>query len=97
MRDIGDVRLALDGAFDQPVASPAGAMGAPRRSAAWIAAALLVTALVSGAIAWALHQPPVVQREVARFSVPLADDAALPDELRPLTGFALSPDGRTFV
>ena len=86
MRDCGDVRLALDGAFETLVPAPAPATVRPR-GALWLAAGAAVVAILA-AIAAAVaggrggaEPPPLV-----RFQVP-----ALPNLL---TLFTLSPDGR---
>jgi serine/threonine protein kinase/Tol biopolymer transport system component len=89
LRDIGDVRLALEGAFDtappQPTASLPSA--ARRRTPPWIAAfavALLAATALSIPAARYLRETPPLETRV--------------DIVTPATGqpasFALSPDGR---
>ena len=88
MRDIGDVRLTLDGVFNGPAAEPTGA---PRTSTRKVVVAALATIALavaaSGASVWQLRRP--VPPEVTRMTVTTGTVVA--QEL------ALSPDGRTLV
>ena len=77
VRDIGDVRLALEGAYDVPAPGGAGA-GQPRR--AWnrhaVAAGLLAGSLLVASLGWLVRpEPAVADAPVARFEVTLAPDA----------------------
>ena len=100
IRDIGDVRLALDGAFDQPTtaASTPTAAVAPRRMNAvtWAALAALVVAIAVGGIGWT-RRPASAPPAVGRYALPIAPGDTMPDANRPRLGFALSPDERTMV
>ena len=89
IRDCGDVRLALDGAFETPVtvASPV-----PSRRARWANATVwgIVAALVAAAAVLALWQgPPTPRSQLFRFQLapPPGDGNA----------FVISPDGRRGV
>jgi serine/threonine-protein kinase len=98
IRDIGDVRLALQGAFD-PL--PATSVTTIDRPSAWRralppVAAGLIGALVAAVIAWAV----VVNRgatgfRTSRFALQLPDTQQLTTTSGTL--LALSPDGRTLV
>ena len=94
-RDIGDVRLALDGAFE--TAAPAAAptpVASPRRRWVWPAAALAVAAL-TGAATWFITRPSVEPIVPTRFSLVLP----LTDQLTFAAGtmVAVSPDGQTLA
>jgi Tol biopolymer transport system component len=86
-RDMGDVRLALDGAFATETA-PRDVPDAPRRRRPWAAASLAVIAILVAVVAvLATWQGGVATRPaLVRFEIP-----ALPNRL---TVFTLSPDGR---
>ena len=101
VRDIGDVRLAMEGAFettDRAMSEPAG--GAPLR--VWqrpVVAGLgtvAVAVLVTGLAVWNLTRPdPPPADPVVRFSIPLG-----PDEIFTRRGrhaVAFSPDGSQLV
>src|SRR5262249_17774157 len=98
IRDIGDVGLALDGAFDPPVTTTATATAAPPRMNAltWTALSALIIAIVVGGVDWT-RRPASTPATVARFALPMMAGDTMPDALRPLLGFALSPDERTMV
>jgi Tol biopolymer transport system component len=88
-RDIGDVRLALDGAFSVGgVATPASPVETKRRSWPLTAAVAALAALATGVAAWLLLRPDPVDRRPLRFDVAPADVRAL----SPLMD--ISPDGR---
>ena len=96
VRDIGDVKLALEGAFETPAPHTAtAAFAAPRGRTAWIAAfavALLVAvALAIPAVRHLRETPPVAQR--VQFQLPVPPAASL-DVSRHGN---ISPDGRTFA
>ena len=90
-RDLGDVRLALDGGFSAPaVDAPGPAASSPR----WwpMALAILATAVIVGAAAWFARRPPATPvRTPVRFQIP----APVGTEFGNF--FSLSPDGRTLV
>jgi serine/threonine protein kinase/Tol biopolymer transport system component len=90
VRDMGDVRLALEGAFD-----PDSAINVPRRRsiALWVAAGLVLTAIASGLIGWSLS--PAEIRSVSRFAHVLPNDRSFTQNVRPL--IAVSPDGSSIV
>lgn len=93
LRDIGDVRLALDGAFDTAALSSAGMALLPARATpvAWMAAlAVAVLGMIAMAVPTLRHfREMPTEQAVMRFSLPL------PDEANPNVGYlSLSPDGR---
>ena len=96
VQDIGDVRLALDGAFDVPAAMPpAVALAAPRPSGGLIGAAVAL-AILTGATGWLLKPagatPPV---PIRRFTItPGPAPLAIANTNRDL---ALTPDGTAIV
>jgi eukaryotic-like serine/threonine-protein kinase len=97
VQDAGDLRLALDGAFDAP--SPAGG---PSSSAAWwmrpglIAAAILATSALAGTAGWWLRpEPASAEAPIRRFTVSTAPaDLLIAGVNRDL---AISPDGTLLV
>ena len=85
-RDIGDVRLAMSGAFDLAAApSPAGKS---RSTATTLGAVLLLSAIVGVAVR---SLTPEVPRPVARFSVSLPPGESLTSRNEQIV--AISPDG----
>ena len=75
IRDIGDVQLAMEGAFETPIAAPAEATAAHFR--VWqrpvpAIAAVLAALLVGGLAVWSLTRP--APELVVRFAMPLASD-----------------------
>ena len=97
VRDIGDVRLALDGTFETAVAAPAESPAVPQlqvwqRPVPLALAALGIAAIASLAV-WSLTRP--APPRVARFQIPLAADQALGTRGR--RGVAVSPDGSQVV
>src|SRR5262245_8327454 len=98
VRDIGDVRLALDGAFDAPTdALQAHALVARPmplwRRAVVPAAIALVAAGIVGAVAWTVRPAP--GGSIARFSIVLPADHQLTRTGR--HNIAVSPDGQNIV
>ena len=99
IRDIGDVRLAMSGAFDVPAPQSVERHETPvvvPRSPVWrrpvsVVLIALCTAAVAGFAVWSLVPTP--DALVSRFEVPGEGLATLP-AYQPL---ALSPDGRTLV
>jgi len=89
-RDIGDVRLALDGVLVALVPPSEGAAAnSPLRRFWPIAATALAAALASGVIVWQTTRPKPVESPTLRFSVQTPN----PRALVPLID--LSPDGQT--
>jgi len=95
VQDMGDVRLALSGAFDAATTASAPASWAswwnPRRLAAAI-----VFAVAAGALAgWALKRvPPQPPAPVRRLTITPSPSIAIANTNRDL---AITPDGRTIV
>ena len=95
LRDIGDVRLALDGAFErapsQTSATVILASSTWSRGLPWATAAVAVAAAVAG---WSVRQPPPTP--VTRFEIELRRTitSGAGNNRREL---ALSPDGRSLV
>ena len=90
LRDIGDVRLALDGAFDPPAANKP--LPGPRPSWRFVAMGLsvaLVAAAATGAAVWTLVRPEPATRFPVRIDVTTPSAGAV-ERL----ALALSPDGR---
>ena len=89
---IGDVRLAMGGAFETPSISPALA---PKRFAGAMAASLFLGAIVAGTIVWSLVRPEPVgkPKPLARFQLLFPVDGEL--RFWPIVG--ISPDGRRVV
>ncbi len=95
IRDIGDVRLALDGAFETaaPGAVPAAAP-APRRNVLW-PVSVAVVALLAAGVTWFVARPAVAPTPTKRFSMVLPAGDRLP--LATGTMVAVSPDGQTLA
>jgi eukaryotic-like serine/threonine-protein kinase len=91
--DIGDVRLALDGAFDVPGANgPSSAVRARRRQIAAALVAVSVVAVTATAVAvWSVTRATPVAPTTMRFTVDSPAEAQLGQF------FALSPDGRNLA
>ena len=100
IRDIGDVRLALEDAFEAPASGPAEATAAPQLQV-WqrpipAVVATLTLVIVSSLAVWSFTRPtPSPPDPVARFSIPLGADEAFTRLGRHLV--ALSPDGTQLV
>ena len=96
MRDIGDVRLAMEGAFETTVSQPSVAVA--RNLQVWqrpvvIAAAALV---IGGLAVWALTRPESVALRVERFAIP--PPAPVKVRISPTRrDIAISPDGTRVV
>ena len=93
IRDIGDVRLAMEGAFESPLESGRSSRRSGWQSAARLALAGLVVALVAGLVV--LQRQPPDSPLVTRLAL------QLPGDVRVLTGpgieFATTSDGRMVV
>ena len=94
-QDIGDVRLALEGAFETtaPQTTSAATSSAPRGRLAWMAAlavaAVVIVALAIPAVRHLRETPPPAPPETRIEIVTPATDQPM--------SFALSPDGRQIV
>jgi serine/threonine-protein kinase len=92
VRDIGDVRLALDGAFDVASASaPAAPAVTTRSKLPWVAT--VVASLATGLAVFGLMRSEPA--EVTRFAYELPAGHQLRNQNRAV--LAASPDGRRFV
>jgi Tol biopolymer transport system component len=94
IRDMGDVRLAMEGMFETAASptsvkdSAAGALG-PVRWLGWAIATVLVIALGVLSFVHFREAPPTITSEMRTdISTPATDDPV---------SFAISPDGREFV
>ena len=89
LRDAGDLRLALDGAFDTAAAP------APRRhrSLVWMAAAAVLAAVAGGLVGWSARPAP--PGPVARLSHALPQGSPFGSLGRAL--LAIAPDGSSVV
>ena len=101
LRDIGDVRLAMAGAFDMPptlsVEQPGTTVAGPQRRI-WqqplpLALTGLALLVVGGLSVWGVVRPAPLLETVTRFSVVLPES----DVINLGDGIALSPDGSTLV
>ncbi|HEY5616782.1 MAG TPA: serine/threonine-protein kinase [Vicinamibacterales bacterium] len=77
VRDIGDVRLALDGAFDAPMEAAQAHAPAARPVPFWrralpLAATALVVAAISAAVAWGVRPAPLRPSHASRLCCPIA-------------------------
>ena len=97
IRDIGDVRLAMKGAFETTVSAPTEPAVVPTppvwQRPASITIAVLASLAVGGFAVWNLTRP--APPRVARFPIPLAADQRFTSSSRPLV--AVSPDGSHVV
>ena len=96
VQDAGDLRLALEGAFDIDAARTAGTPAPERRRTGLMAAAALALAATAAAAGWYLRPAPATPDvPVRRFAVsPAPAVLAIANTNR---DFALSPDGNFFV
>ena len=95
LRDIGDVRLLLDGAFDQAGIPPSASRVAPKslvRRLLPIAAAITIGALI-GLAGWNIR--PIDGEQLIRFEHTVADGLSIQGGNRQL--IAMSPDGGSIV
>ena len=96
MRDIGDVRLALEGAFETTVSTPSEAAAEPALQV-WqrpmpLVLGVLLLVVLSELVVWSLTRPaPAPPGLVARFPIPLAADQTFSFTGRHIV--AISPDG----
>lgn len=101
MRDMGDVRLALDGAFETavpPSATPASAGPARARVVAAVAVSGFAGALVAAAAlwSWAAGRAPAAEA-TTRVSVMVPANRPISIGGSPTRSLALSPDGTQLV
>ena len=100
IRDIGDVRLAMEGVFEPTLPLPSeAALALPlqlwQRPVSALGA-LLIAVLLTGVGVWSLTRPaPPPPALVTRFPIPLAADQTFTFSTRPLV--AISPDGSQIV
>ena len=97
VRDIGDVSLAMEGAFETTLSAPSEPPAVPQLHV-WqrptpLALAGLASMLLGGLIVWSAIRP--APGLVARFDYDLPDGQSFFNPGRPLT--AISPDGRAFA
>jgi serine/threonine-protein kinase len=94
IRDIGDVRLALDGAFETAAATVSQVAPAASRRSFWLVA-VVVAALVAAGATWLLSRPSPVAPPLLRFALVLPTGDLLPFAAG--TMVAVSPDGQTLA
>ena len=99
IRDIGDVRLAMEGAFETPVSAPTTVPSQPagwRQAAPWALGTLVVGSVVTGLTVWSLTGPTPSASRVERFAIPPPAPASFfvaPNG----HDIAISPDGTRVV
>ena len=94
IRDIGDVRLALDGAFEMAAPVAPAVPPAARRRLFWPVAVVVVAILAAGAT-WFLGRPSPAPASVTRFALVLPTGDQLPFAAGTMVG--VSPDGQTLA
>jgi serine/threonine-protein kinase len=94
IRDIGDVSLALEGAFESEAPAAHAARDGFWQRALPVGVTAIVTALFAALVVWRLW-PPAQTRMAARFDYVLPDGQQFQLTQRPV--IAISPDGRFFV
>src|SRR4029077_10382700 len=99
VRDVGDVRLALEGAFETPVPATAAPAPAAHRHSLWLravpmVAAAVVAGAIVGAAAWMLR-PPAPSSPVTRFPLALGEGQQFSTGAN--ENLAISPDGTKLV
>jgi serine/threonine protein kinase/WD40 repeat protein len=101
LRDIGDFRLALDGAFELPARiQDASAVEARRQPRIWerpryLIATAAILVLVTGLAVWSLTRPrPPLARPSTRFTIALPSTEQINAEGNVAQPMALSRDGR---
>ena len=102
VRDIGDVRLALEGAFE--AAAPVFSIPGPRptsaaaRAVPWTLAASTAAFAIAWLAVWAPWRPATsVDRPLIRLDVDLGAGVSLPDSSTSSSSVAVSPDGSRLV
>ena len=103
VRDMGDLRLALDGAFETPaLAQDTSVVGVPPRSLLWrrpqlVVAAGAILVAVTGFAVWSLMRPgPPAARQMTRFTIQLPPTAQV-SRSNVAQPMAISPDGRRIL
>ena len=91
VRDIDDVRLAMEGAFETMVSAPSDTIGAVWQRSVSIAVAVLASLAVGGIAVWTLMRPAPPPQPITRFPVVLPPDQQLSNPGRHQV--AVSPDG----
>jgi Tol biopolymer transport system component len=92
LRDVGDLRLALDGAFDGPLPTGKRDGRATGRASRWMVRAITASAMLALVALATTHL-----REPVRTTAPeMRVDITTPSSLDPLA-FAISPDGQQMV
>jgi eukaryotic-like serine/threonine-protein kinase len=95
IRDIGDVRLAMEGAFETVAAAAVPAsIPLPRRGWGWPVSVVAV-ALAAGLLTWFVSRPSIDPVTPTRFSLVLPDSDQLPFAAGTMVG--VSPDGQTLA
>jgi len=98
IRDVGDVQLALDGAFETSVPSASVSSATARgisRTALWVGAAAITAAAVAFALATWAPWKTTTPAAVLRLEVELGADVSVSADAGP--AIALSPDGKTMA
>jgi serine/threonine-protein kinase len=96
--DAQNMRLALEGAFDS-AALPSAPPVATRTASAWMVGAMVVSAVVAGAVVWAVSRPPPPrQPQVLRLQIVTSGTAALTiPRANGQRVMAITPDGSHVV
>ena len=100
VRDIGDVRLAMKGAFETAVTAPSEPTAAPQPHV-WqrpipVAIGLVVAMLIAGGAVWTLMRPAVIPADVARFVIVPSAPTPLTVQ-NPASALEISRDGTQIV
>ena len=96
VRDMGDVRLAMEGAFETEAATDA-LVAAPAKLALWQRPlpALIVAVMMAGLVVWSVTRPPAPALRVSRTSIDLPQTHTRTNTGR--RGIAVSPTGTHVV
>jgi serine/threonine-protein kinase len=95
VQDMGDVRLALTGAFDGATTASAPAASASWWNARTLAAAIVLATAAGAAASWALKPvPPQPPAPVRRLTITPSPSIAIANTNRDLT---ITPDGKAIV
>jgi Tol biopolymer transport system component len=99
IRDIGDVRLALEGVFDVDTAAQSPSPAEARSAwAPWVVAASCAAALVALLVLWApWRAEKPAARPLVRLDVDLGAEVSLPVPTSGGSNVAISPDGTRLV
>ena len=97
---IGDVRLAMEGAFETTVRAPSEQSVAPQLQL-WqrpvpALIIVLIVAVITGLAVWSLTRPDVIQADLMRFVIAPPDTAPL-DVRGNLRDLAIAPDGTKII